>query len=667
MSLLPKLTNIIWGEAGECDDHIVPYPEQVEERPPLLFGDPTKKETNRETANVSPVERKKPIIKSEHGVKLNNNSKYDPGDPATGLALSSWPDETNPSLLDAAKADQDSMGNAASNNITKNSKQGSLRDETAQFGKDSELFQNPPENGEQVDYVDYGWANIGSFDDLDNIFSNNDPIFGDLSVGNTDELWTSSKDVSSSPLGPTPLNGDSSDLALGPLRTSSDRSEIKAQYMLDPSQSFVSGYEKSNEITSHAPQNLQASIDTIEHSGGKSKLLLKEKTFEMGRKIQACHKQLDDDGYAATLNEVPEKGNKQKRLLKGKTLGKKIEVTRLHDLGGTWSSSRSPFQQLNSQYSPSMVNPCTPLVLTRPEPMQQKQFSVPLLASPVYGNAVNYYPPPPPPPPVMAQSSGFPPGNANSLKEPPAMTPKEKIEKLRRRQQMRAILAIQKQQQQFGNQAEYPIMDGGKVEVDESLSSIPSLDPNSPIEHDESNTSSMAFDNCSVEESVLSRLQDTIAKLDIQIRLCIRDSLFRLAQSAMQRQYSSVTSSTNTRSIDEVLGNKDTDVAHERFTRTLDEETDTNPIDRTVAHLLFHRPPEFYGANLPYEKKAISAKVFFPDDFENTQMTSPQESKTPRVFSKGDKSKNSPRLDTFENASNNEAAYGGMKKAEASN
>ncbi|KAI3448808.1 hypothetical protein Pfo_005473 [Paulownia fortunei] len=582
------------------------------------------------------------------------------------------------------------MGTAASNNPTKNSKIGSLRDETIQFDKDSEIFQNPPEDREQGDFVDYGWANIGSFDDLERIFCNNDPIFGDMSVGNADELWSSSKDVTSSPLGPTPLPGDSSDLALGPLRTSSDRSEIKAHYMLDPSQSFISEYDKLNEISSHAPKNVQ--------------------TFEMGGKIQACHKQLDD-GTAANLNEFPDKlfscvqGNRQKRLLKGQNLDKKSEVRQLQDLSFTWSSSGTPFQQVNSQYGPSMVHPCPTLVLTqqrqlqRPGSLQQNHFSGPLMASPLYGNVVNHYPATS----VLAQlhpgdgnrelvSSGYevPPGNANSLKKsvdaavkPPAMTPKEKIEKLRRRQQMRAILAIQKQQQQFGNQvavAEHSNMEGGNVEVDESLSIFPSLDPNSPIEHDDFNTISVAFDNWSVEESVLYRLQDAIAKLELRIRLCIRDSLFRLAQSAMQRQFPSDTSSTNTSSGDEVLVNKDTNNL-ERFTRMLDVETDTNPIDRTVAHLLFHRPLEFSGkpaempespvsANLPYERKGNSlnsfAKGFLHDSSENTQTTSPQGSKTPGLFYESNQSKNISCLDTSEDASNNEAADGGVTKVETS-
>ncbi|KAL0464503.1 UNVERIFIED_CONTAM: protein LNK2 [Sesamum latifolium] len=158
------------GEAGESDDHIVPYPGQIEEKPPVLFGDHSKKETNQQISNVSPVEQKKPIIKSEHGVELDSSSKYDTSEPARGFGMDSWPEGPGPSSSTAAKADQGSLGTAASSNITKGSKNGSSRDETAQFDKDSEIFENPPEDGEQGDFVDYGWANIGSFDDLDRIF-----------------------------------------------------------------------------------------------------------------------------------------------------------------------------------------------------------------------------------------------------------------------------------------------------------------------------------------------------------------------------------------------------------------------------------------------------------------------------------------------------------------
>ena len=42
--------------------------------------------------------------------------------------------------------------------------------EIAQLDKDLEIFQNNDGGKEQGDFIDYGWANIGSFDDLDRIF-----------------------------------------------------------------------------------------------------------------------------------------------------------------------------------------------------------------------------------------------------------------------------------------------------------------------------------------------------------------------------------------------------------------------------------------------------------------------------------------------------------------
>ncbi|KAL2491745.1 dentin sialophosphoprotein-related [Abeliophyllum distichum] len=251
--------------------------------------------------------------------------------------------------------------------------------------------------------------------------------------------------------------------------------------------------------------------------------------------------------------------------------------------------------------------------------------------------------------------------SVNAAVKPPSMTPQEKIEKLRRRQQMRAIIAIKKQQQQFGNQVsiiENSTMEGGNIEVDENVTSFPSLEPNSPIEHDNSSTVNNAvFNDCSVEGSILHRLQETIDKLDIQIRLCIRDSLFRLAQSAKQRQHSSDTISFNPSSKDDALSKYEGNNP-ERFTRMPDVETDTNPIDRTVAHLLFHRPLEFSGkaaeapespisAKLPCERKDTLPTGYFLESSENMQITSPHGSKTLGIFTEGDQSKNSPVLRHF--------------------
>ncbi|CAH2041428.1 unnamed protein product [Thlaspi arvense] len=78
-------------------------------------------------------------------------------------------------------------------------------------------------------------------------------------------------------------------------------------------------------------------------------------------------------------------------------------------------------------------------------------------------------------------------------------------------------------------------MQGGNIGIEENISTLSSIDPNSPIELDDANAMSEAVDDYySVEDVILHRLQDTIAK------------------SAMQRQYASDTSSTNKNSRDEI-------------------------------------------------------------------------------------------------------------------
>lgn len=653
--------NIIWGEARDSDDHIVPYTDQIEEKPPILFGDYTKKELNQEISDATPVEQKKPTnITTEHGNELECSLKYGTGDPATGF---------DPPLLNARKTDHDSLGPPTSNKMTEISKSCSAKDEMVQYDKECEMFQSRTEGKEEGDFVDYGWENIGSFDDLDRIFSNSDPIFGDPAVGSADELWSSSKEVNNSTMRASLFSGDSSDLELGVIRNPSERFETE---YLDSSQSFLPEYQNLNEITTD-PQDLQRT------------------NFDMGGKSQVSSVQLNDVAAAT------DKGYRKKRVLKGPN-SEKSKVRQLHDLCSTWSS-RNPLQQFNMQYAPSMLNQHPALVpsqLQRPEPLKHKHSSGPVLASSVYGNRVNqcrtlsvlpqFHPGEGNYKPVF---SGYEvsPGNANSLKKsvnaavkPPSMTPQEKIEKLRRRQQMRAIIAIQKQQQQFDNKVSIiknSSMEGGNVEVDDNINTFASLDPNSPVEQDNSSTvNNEVIDDCSAEGSILHRLQETIDKLDIQIRLCIRDSLYRLAQSAKQRQYSSDTSSSNLSGKDDVLSKNEGNNS-ERFTRMPDAETETNPIDRTVAHLLFHRPLDFSGkpaeapelpvsAKLPYERKSTSLTGNFLESSENMQITSPHESKSLGIFSEGDQSKNSLRLDTSENASNAEVTDEKVKKMKAS-
>lgn len=236
--------------------------------------------------------------------------------------------------------------------------------------------------------------------------------------------------------------------------------------------------------------------------------------------------------------------NKQKRVLKfRKRSGEKTEGKLLQDLDGAWSPPGSQYQQFEKQVSLSQQRK-----LQGPESLQYQHVPNPYVAPSVYGNLTNQYPSIPVLPRIHSAEdnpeqmlSGYEVsvGNANHLTKsidgplkPLTMTPQEKIEKLRRRQQMQAMLAIQKQQQQFSHQAssadqsitqrcpqenQIQHIEGADMEVEENISTLPSLDPNSPIEQDDSNTISMAIDDYSVEDTIFYQLQDIITKVCVTV------------------------------------------------------------------------------------------------------------------------------------------------------
>lgn len=115
-----------------------------------------------------------------------------------------------------------------------------------------------------------------------------------------------------------------------------------------------------------------------------------------------------------------------------------------------------------------------------------------------------------------------------------------------------------------------------------------------------------------------------------------------------------------------------------------DIETETNPIDRTVAHMLFHRPLELPGrhpetpespfsSRLPCEYKTAgfvsSPMGYSSEGSKYKQNFFYEEQKSPCQIAdsqQSDQFKNSPCIDTSENASTDETAKDGTMEVEAS-
>ncbi|KAJ0514043.1 putative LNK family protein [Helianthus annuus] len=112
----------------------------------------------------------------------------------------------------------------------------------------------------------------------------------------------------------------------------------------------------------------------------------------------------------------------------------------------------------------------------------------------------------------------------------------------------------------------------------------------------ESSSGGSKLDEISLEATSFRQLKQVMDQLDLRTKLCIRDSLYRLARSAEQRHNNPSLSSGAT-DVTDLGGPLISERTNSGF---MDMETDTNPIDRSVAHLLFHRPIDRSVAHLSH-------------------------------------------------------------------
>ncbi|WZZ37333.1 hypothetical protein YC2023_020734 [Brassica napus] len=101
-----------------------------------------------------------------------------------------------------------------------------------------------------------------------------------------------------------------------------------------------------------------------------------------------------------------------------------------------------------------------------------------------------------------------------------------------------------------------------------------------------------------------SNMQETSC-LDVRTKLCIRDSLYRLAKSAEQR-HNCMNPNGGTKEMKGAAGSHLETGETDKYVGFMDIETDTDPIDRSIAHLLFHRPSD---ASLSSDRDVLSYKT----------------------------------------------------------
>ncbi|XP_052159731.1 protein LNK2 isoform X2 [Oryza glaberrima] len=545
-----QVGDAIWAEFNENEDHIVPYPKDTEDSALVSVGD--QKKNDEETDNIPGLTERSSSGQTEFPVlEKQPASQASEHYSATQLDVESWPDL--PSLnatLDRNYSD-DNIASTYLDFSSAPSLEKVTGNTTVQLDGETEVFGNDHEE-KSNSFLDCDWGNIGDFDDFDRLFSNGDSIFGNEMVADGSNFLSASSDlvdttVQSIPFPHIPLNKQLS-------------SDHGSSLLINETSGGTTEQESKGDVQKKSVRSRRRTEER-----GKSKMSNSTSGFSQN---QGQHR----PASSHSLAKVPAQPLQTQYLLlhDNKNMGQLQQANQFIFPGYGYPSYQFPgiplmsnVQAESHQTKPATTNYRTSIDSPKQSSSAEKSQDIP--------------------------------------SRPLMMTPQEKIEKLRRRQQMQALIAIQQQQQQFGQdgsgsdtmvpqayspKSKNPDSLGSSVVIDDNANKVFSLEL-IPTGHEEIQKSSGIPDDLFIEEKIYYQLQDALAKLDTRTRRCIRDSLLRLAHSVSERQITSDRSSANKSNKDDDEVSEDTS---KRRSPASEAETNTNPIDRIVAHLLFHKP-----------------------------------------------------------------------------
>uniref|UniRef100_M1AXV7 Protein LNK1 n=1 Tax=Solanum tuberosum TaxID=4113 RepID=M1AXV7_SOLTU len=587
-----ELDDISWDEFCHNDDHIVPHPSSGRTNEPLSQNDSRKKPRHEViglTGNAGDQstgkyanQQKEQVLSNRSPKMLEKDSWADapdgafssPREKAIVGEVSSLPSENTRTSNRCIKSNNiDSIENeSCPNGRTLDDKNAAVGENSysyplgpiSQADDDLSFLDNSCDDKDSNDLLYYSWPEIENFEDVDRMFRSCDSTFG-FGPGSEDDLgWLSSSDViegsgdgltsgfkfpcpASNALGSTSASHETSK----PKETniSTDNSGIENQSLGYNSSSWSSEKNESVNLSHlsflNGSSNLQCKLapdkkDSMQKKHSKHQNLSKGKIkcgyLENGDALNYTDSHPEEQklpsGIASTQVNFTSAGVLQQKQAQDPDFGY---------LGGSFSYMHSDYGHSNG----SALHPTLPIL---------KYESNGLVSlSPKDSYASN-----------QVQSME---GSPDPSFQVAAMTRNEKVEKLFHRS-------------------------GVKVENNRDFEGVGIRIPTelgSSVVQECSSTNS-GLDEISEEAASFHQLQRVMEQLDIQTKLCIRDSLYRLARSAEQRHRHANLNivSGDDGGTSEPLVTEGTN----KCTGYVDIETDTNPIDRSIAHLLFHRPSD---------------------------------------------------------------------------
>ncbi|GAB4838462.1 hypothetical protein Ancab_028006 [Ancistrocladus abbreviatus] len=615
-----ELEDIAWDEFDESDDHIVPHPvaKQLDGCSVEIHNRKrTRSEVTGVASDIAPknVSQRKeascPTLKVKRETMLEKDSwshLYDGAFPAScggdsnkrALGSASDDSRTLSHCLESSHVDPIGSELCADDPIlvdhgvaTDNNLYCYPLTHVTPTKNDHNLFNNDHQDKENGDLLYYGWSEMENFEDVDRMFRSCDSTFG-LGIDNEDELgWFSSSHAIEG--ANTELTSDFSSSVLSSL------TECHEACKLDNAGAFSDGSENiAQRSWRYGLQELDADCTRL---ADESEMI----------------SEVDDGGQIG----VQESWKKHRKQLEGKRKNHYLEnndcsvhvdnVEQLRDLGHPFGKSEYhsgvslDTQQKQQPMHLSGMQTRAPFTTTNcSHPSKQN-----LASQTVSGN--------------ISEDSSYP---STSQKESSyASNQMQSLERSRDVSFRTPALARNKKKgpchhHELPSHPEHPDFIVQTVCCDpaafqkqvcnfegetEGNSEANGSGTSTQAELDSSNLQegscmSSVLDEISLEASSFRQLQHFMEQFDTRTKLCIRDSLYRLARSAEQR-HKCANLTNGSRNDKDATGALTSDETN-KSTGFMDMETDTNPIDRSIAHLLFHRPSD------PSSVSALSVSPF---------------------------------------------------------
>ncbi|XP_016539219.2 protein LNK1 isoform X2 [Capsicum annuum] len=612
---LYELDDISWDEVCPNDDHIVPHPSSRRANEPLSQNDSRKKPRHEvivltgNGGDQSTVkyanQQKEQVLSNRSPQMLEKDSWADAPDGAFSSPrekaivgdVSSLPSENTRTSNRCIKSNNlESIESESSpNGCTLDDKNAAVGENSynyplgpiSQADDDLSFLDNSCEDKDSNDLLYYNWPEIETFEDVDRMFRSCDSTFG-FGPGNEDDLgWLSSSDV---------IEGSGDGLTSGfkfPCPASSALGITSASHETsNPKETNISTDNSGTENQSlgyngsswSSEKNESVNLSHLSYLNGSSNLeckLVPDKKAEVhGGGVQV---EIASNNQSRINNNIVNSMQKKHSKHQNRSEGKRKSGYLENGDTLNYTDSLPEEKKLPSGAVSTQANFASAGVL------QQKQAQDPdfgyLGGSFSYmhsdyghsdGSALH-----PTLPILKYESNGlvslspkdsYASNQVQSMEGSPdpsfqvvGMTRNEKVDKL-------------------FNQS------GVKVENNRDFEgvgiSIPTELGSSVVQ--ECSSINSGLDEISEEAASFHQLQRVMEQLDIRTKLCIRDSLYRLARSAEQRHRHA---NLNIGSGDDTTGPLVSEGTH-KCTGYIDIETDTNPIDRSIAHLLFHRPSD---------------------------------------------------------------------------